>query len=110
MQTITRTLVPKVVRLGHIGPNPTLTLLANSQNPRTYVGDSLDTSRSLGHVGQFASRVNTRVTSRQLVCPLNTLLEQSELLRFRAPPAYGRGWSSLGGAGGRSAPEAGVER
>jgi thiamine pyrophosphate-dependent acetolactate synthase large subunit-like protein len=43
-----------------------LTLLANSQNPCTYVGDSLDTSRILGNVGQFASRVNTRVTSRKL--------------------------------------------
>src|SRR6516164_2835766 len=55
-------------------------------------------------------QTNTRVTSRQLVCPKNAPLEQSELLRFRAPPADVRGWSSLRGAVCRSAPGAGVER
>jgi len=34
-----------------VGPNPTLTLVANSQTPHTYVGDSLDPARILGNVG-----------------------------------------------------------
>ena len=59
-------------------------------------------------MAQFVSRgiqehrlkSNTRVTSRQLVCPMSAQLEQSELLPFRAAtPAYMHRGMSLCGDG-----------
>src|SRR5215831_17524275 len=49
-----------------LGPDPTLTLVANSQNAQFCLGKAYVKSGCLRHSRQFATSVNTRVTSRQL--------------------------------------------
>jgi hypothetical protein len=50
-----------------LGPNPTLTLVANSQNSQFCVGKGYVKSRRPRYARQFATSVNTHVTNRKVV-------------------------------------------
>jgi hypothetical protein len=48
----------EVISLTEVGPKPTLTLVANSSNPHSYVRVSHDKSASSSHPRQFATSVS----------------------------------------------------